>query len=78
MIMHDSRHQKCADGLACNAVLFGAVLISLAAMRAADLYPARRVERKRRQIRRAGNGQDRQLDPDHQEGYAPLPTPSPS
>jgi len=37
--------------LACNAVSFGAVLISLAAMRAADLYPARRVERKRRQVR---------------------------
>lgn len=36
---------------ACNAVSFGAVLISLAAMRASDLYPARRVERKRRQIR---------------------------
>ena len=36
---------------ACNAISFGAVLISLATMRAADLYPARRVERKRRQVR---------------------------
>jgi MFS family permease len=36
---------------ACNAVSFGAVLISLVAMRRSELYPARRVERQRRQIR---------------------------
>ena len=35
----------------CNAISFGAVLISLAAMRGSELYPARRVDRKRRQIR---------------------------
>jgi MFS family permease len=34
-----------------NALSFGAVLISLAAMRKPDLFPARRVERQRRQIR---------------------------
>jgi MFS family permease len=36
---------------ACNAVSFGAVLISLVAMRRSELYPARRVERQRGQIR---------------------------
>jgi MFS family permease len=36
---------------ACNALSFGAVLISLAAMRTPELYPARRVVRQRRQIR---------------------------
>jgi MFS family permease len=36
---------------ACNAISFGAVLISLAAMRRAELSPARRVSRKRRQVR---------------------------
>jgi MFS family permease len=35
----------------CNAVSFGAVLISLAAMRTADLFPAKRVARKKRQVR---------------------------
>jgi MFS family permease len=36
---------------ACNALSFGAVLLSLLAMRKADLFPARRVARKPRQIR---------------------------
>jgi len=35
----------------CNAVSFGAVLISLALMRTAELFPARKVERKKRQVR---------------------------
>jgi MFS family permease len=34
-----------------NAVSFGAVLISLAAMRGSELFPARRVARQRRQVR---------------------------
>jgi MFS family permease len=37
---------------ACNAVSFGAVLISLALMRRSELFPARRVARKKRQVRR--------------------------
>jgi hypothetical protein len=45
-----------ASGLAlcfaCNAVSFAAVLVSLAAMRAAGLCPAARVPRDRRQVRR--------------------------
>jgi MFS family permease len=36
---------------ACNALSFGAVLISLAAMRKSELFPARRVPRERRQVR---------------------------
>jgi MFS family permease len=36
---------------ACNAVSFGAVLISLAMMRTSELFPARKVERKKRQVR---------------------------
>ena len=36
---------------ACNAISFGAVLLSLVAMRRSELYPARRVQRERRQIR---------------------------
>jgi MFS family permease len=36
---------------ACNAVSFGAVLVSLAAMRKSELYPAARVARQRRQVR---------------------------
>jgi MFS family permease len=36
---------------ACNALSFVAVLISLAAMRKSELFPARRVERKKRQVR---------------------------
>jgi MFS family permease len=36
---------------ALNAVSFGAVLISLAAMRRSELFPATRVARKRRQVR---------------------------
>jgi MFS family permease len=36
---------------ACNALSFAAVVISLAAMRTAQLYPARRVQRQRRQVR---------------------------
>jgi len=36
---------------ACNALSFAAVVISLAAMRTAQLYPARRVPRQRRQVR---------------------------
>ena len=35
----------------CNALSFGAVLISLAMMRTADLFPARKVERKKHQVR---------------------------
>jgi MFS family permease len=35
----------------CNAVSFGAVLISLALMRTSELFPARKVERKRHQVR---------------------------
>ena len=36
---------------ACNAVSFGAVLISLALMRRSELFPARRVARKKGQVR---------------------------
>src|SRR5712691_5156254 len=36
---------------ACNALSFGAVLISLAAMRKSELFPARRVARQKRQVR---------------------------
>jgi len=36
---------------ACNALSFAAVLVSLAAMRQAALYPARRVPKKKRQVR---------------------------
>jgi MFS family permease len=36
---------------ACNALSFLAVLISLAAMRKSELFPAKRVERKKRQVR---------------------------
>jgi MFS family permease len=36
---------------ACNALSFGAVLISLVLMREADLFPARRVAKERRQVR---------------------------
>jgi MFS family permease len=36
---------------ACNAVSFGAVLISLAAMRRSELFPATRVPRRKRQVR---------------------------
>ncbi len=36
---------------ACNAVSFGAVLISLAAMRRSELFPAKRVARERGQVR---------------------------
>ena len=36
---------------ACNALSFGAVLISLALMRKADLFPARRLTRKKGQVR---------------------------
>jgi MFS family permease len=36
---------------ACNALSFGAVLISLAAMRKSELFPARRVTRKKGQVR---------------------------
>jgi MFS family permease len=36
---------------ACNALSFVAVLISLAAMRKSELFPARRVERNKRQVR---------------------------
>jgi MFS family permease len=36
---------------ACNAVSFGAVLISLAAMRGSELFPARRVTRQKGQVR---------------------------
>ena len=35
----------------CNAVSFGAVLISLALMRTSELFPARKVERKKHQVR---------------------------
>jgi MFS family permease len=37
---------------ACNALSFGAVLISLAAMRKSELFPAKRVTRKKEQVRR--------------------------
>jgi MFS family permease len=37
---------------ACNALSFGAVLISLAAMRKSELFPAQRVTRKKEQVRR--------------------------
>src|ERR1700746_2225674 len=40
---------------ACNALSFGAVLISLAAMRGSELFPAARVPRRKRQVR-AGRG----------------------
>ena len=36
---------------ACNALSFGAVLISLAAMRKSELFPAKRVARQKRQVR---------------------------
>ena len=36
---------------ACNALSFAAVLVSLAAMRKSDLFPARRVPRNKRQVR---------------------------
>jgi MFS family permease len=36
---------------ACNALSFGAVLVSLAAMRTSELFPARRVAREKRQVR---------------------------
>lgn len=36
---------------ACNAVSFAAVLASLAAMRRSELYPARRVPKRKRQVR---------------------------
>jgi MFS family permease len=36
---------------ACNALSFGAVLISLAAMRRSELFPATRVTRQKRQVR---------------------------
>jgi MFS family permease len=36
---------------ACNAASFGAVLISLALMRKSELFPAKRVPRKKRQVR---------------------------
>src|SRR6516164_3557222 len=36
---------------ACNALSFGAVLVSLAAMRTPELFPAQRVPRKKRQVR---------------------------
>ena len=36
---------------ACNAASFAAVLVSLAAMRASELYPAERVPRRKRQVR---------------------------
>jgi MFS family permease len=36
---------------ACNALSFGAVLVSLAAMRGSELFPAKRVSRQKRQVR---------------------------
>src|ERR1700760_1602127 len=36
---------------ACNALSFGAVLVSLAAMRGSELFPAKRVSRAKRQVR---------------------------
>jgi MFS family permease len=36
---------------ACNALSFAAVLVSLAAMRKSELFPAKRVARKKRQVR---------------------------
>ena len=36
---------------ACNALSFAAVLVSLAAMRTAELFPAKRVTRQKRQVR---------------------------
>ncbi len=35
----------------CNALSFGAVLVSLAAMRTSELFPAQRVSRRKRQVR---------------------------
>src|SRR5208282_234654 len=35
----------------CNALSFGAVLISLAAMHRSELFPAKRIPRKKRQVR---------------------------
>jgi len=35
----------------CNALSFGAVLISLAAMRSSELFPAKRITRQKRQVR---------------------------
>jgi MFS family permease len=35
----------------CNALSFGAVLVSLAAMRTSELFPAKRVSRRKRQVR---------------------------
>ena len=35
----------------CNALSFGAVLISLAAMRGSELFPAKRISRQKRQVR---------------------------
>ena len=35
----------------CNALSFGAVLVSLAAMRGSELFPAKRVSRQKRQVR---------------------------
>ena len=36
---------------ACNALSFGAVLVSLAAMRGSELFPAKRISRQKRQVR---------------------------
>jgi MFS family permease len=36
---------------ACNALSFGAVLVSLTAMRGSELFPAKRVSRQKRQVR---------------------------
>jgi MFS family permease len=35
----------------CNALSFGAVLVSLAAMRTSELFPAKRIARRKRQVR---------------------------
>ena len=35
----------------CNALSFGAVLVSLAAMRGSELFPAKRISRQKRQVR---------------------------
>jgi MFS family permease len=35
----------------CNALSFGAVLVSLAAMRGSEMFPAKRVSRQKRQVR---------------------------
>jgi MFS family permease len=40
-----------APCFACNALSFGAVLVSLAAMRGSELFPAKRVSRQKRQVR---------------------------